>query len=263
MKKLIKCNNECYSIASKILDSKLKNEYGLLGMGYLSLNFAFRMIHSLKALNKLLPHINSSGYYSSIALVVRPSLLDILSFGYVMENIENEDGLAKIPKEIIEALYIENLTRYIGEINLRKVSGSINHEKLVEIGNFINEKWGFLFSSFEVTSNMIKYKSHCLIDFPGPSKIYKALKSSRKSPSVNLANCYHNYTWCSKFEHFGILTVDLMRMSPEAFKEEIYRSNIYILKGIQSALYFIGDGKELIKKKIEQLKISYENKGFD
>lgn len=253
MKELIKCNNNCYSIASKILNTRTGEPFNLLNLEYLSLFICFRMIHSLKALNNLLPFIADAGYYSSIALVLRPSLLDLITYGYITDNIEVKDGKVIIPNEIIESLYIDNISRHISEVNLQKTHGSISHRELVKRANDIKKIGGMFFKTFTVNANKIDFTFNNQLKFPTPRVIYKKLKESDSPIANNIANAYLNYSRYSKFEHFGFLTIHLTRADEKVFKEHVISSNIYILKGVQATLAYLGYLESGIENEIENL----------
>jgi hypothetical protein len=60
---------------------------------------------------------------------------------------------------------------------------------------------------------------------PSVRKMYSSIKGSNQNGMKNIANCYHEYSWFSKYERFGLVT------SSQGFNIFSYRTNSTVNKG--------------------------------
>jgi hypothetical protein len=218
---------------------------------YISYKLLIRFSFLIKATNHFIDDLKKdSSFEMQIGLLLRPILLDILSYEYIMAEfkknvVENQKIEFSLISDV-ENYLADNLVRYKTETERFYSDSYINENQSENINKFLNK------ISIDVFGKNI-FQGSKKYSFPPASFLYNKIKESKFSKKY--APVYYLYSHYSKYEHFGLLTTIMPNDNINSFEDIVFRfiqSNAFINKFIIDVLMFLRlDSKKM--KKFEEV----------
>lgn len=233
IEELININNSIYTATNKQLQNYDISQVKDVSLMAISYNLSYRFISLLKSINIFLELFKKDiNLEMQVALLYRPALLDVISFKYITEYYVPGNSLENINKstERMGIYFIDNLKRYKYEIEKFSKMKLIEDKQCNIALNYIREVEGKVnneYKDIDITKN-----NH--------SSLIKMFNKLPKTDIIKIA--YYNYSYYSKYEHFGILTTLMQNPDIDSKEDKIFRmyqSTLVILKSIISALRYI------------------------
>lgn len=228
LQNIIKCNAESMVFISKINDSYMGQKFDPLFIQFYTLNILRRLALIQKGINPLLNDLESNPNLElPIGILLRSACLDILHYGYIhkcMDEVEiNEKNPSPdvIPdytkfKSELAKVYSDNLKNHLDDDKALKEVGIISEEEYNERAELIKNEYFWLLNNKN--------------EFPtsGSARhIFKTLKVNSKYDIYS--DTFRFYSYYSKLEHFGILSILLTTREHYKTNDFISRINVILM----------------------------------
>lgn len=223
------------------------------------LSYFQRFIYCFESVQILLKDFekNKAFHEYSIAILLRASLLDLLTILYLKSYYLELDE---------ESIKVEpNYNSEFGKLLSSQIRRSFNVKKHTEdfkpeiFNSFVDrirENYSYLFRNdisidYNRPSKSLIYSNHD--DEISLQKIEKRLNSVANQSNKDHINIFYFYDLYSKYDHFGIIGINLMKMEINDIFQNILKSLYYIVEGVSYCMEFMRN-EENIENEYENIR---------
>lgn len=229
---------------------------------FLFTKYAERFTFNLKSINVLLKEYElDPNFETSIGLLIRPSLLDFLVLTYLISfkaDIESETDEVNDEKyqQVLSIFLCDHMHHAFDFIGHLRDVGWIDKPGFIAIVDNLMRDYAPLFSDSTPDYSKPGNKLIAAKKMPSLPTLFKRLAQHPVVKSMALA--YDQYTYFSKYEHFGIMTAYLQAREVDTDLYNMLEGIKYIHKGLYIAISCIPDGASKHKEELgEILSISH------
>jgi hypothetical protein len=220
-------------------------------------NYLLRFIYCFEAILTLLKDFENNKTYHeySIALILRASLLDLLTIFYLKSYYLELQTELNLTEPNYNSEFGKLLSSQIRRsFNVKKNTKDFKPEVFKRFVDKVKSNYSYLFKNDKLTdynspTKSLIYNRH--EDEISLKKIEKRLDFVSNQSNKDYINIFYLYDHYSKYDHFGLMGITLMKMDINEIFQNILKSLYYIVDGVSYCMEFM--------REEENIEIEYEN----
>lgn len=243
--------DKIYELSKKSLRKFPTDSYELVVFTFI--NYLERFTYSLESIEILLRVMpKKPNVETSIGLIIRSSLLDFMTVGYLTTYYADESiNKTGNSDEGFHAVLTDQVRHVLKDIKLYKGSQMITSSEYDEMVTAIKNNYSFLFKD-DIEENQSIDDSLITSKHISPRGMFQRMRNHHLTSKHS--DVYDLYLYYSKYEHSGIMTHFMQRQGFDLDIERIKISLQYILIGIGSVFSFLCYPEDKLIEERDQLK---------